>query len=287
MVDVTSIAKGLKLGEDGIWYSLEAEKISYPQGGNEACFNVEDRSFWFRHRKNCILTVIQSYPPERGGTIFDIGGGNGFISSALENEGLDVVLVEPGRTGAVNGKRRGLKTVICSATAGAGFRPGTMSAVGLFDVLEHIKDDLVFLKSLAGLIKKQGRLYITVPAYSFLWSGEDVLAGHYRRYTCESICAVIQQAGFTVEFFSYIFRILPAPIALFRVLPYRMGLLRSKNKVQKVARDHAVQGGMIANALASFLNSELENLKNNKPMRFGGSCLVVASKGVTSKGVKP
>jgi hypothetical protein len=37
-----------------------------------------------------------------------------------------------------------------------------------------------------------------------------------------------------------------------------------------------VQGGPIASMLSFVLNSEIENLKNNKAMSFGGSCLIVA-----------
>lgn len=276
MLNIQAVSTNLKLGQDGIWYSQDSQDISYPSDGNEVCFTIEDKSFWFKHRNNCILAAVKSYPPEDNGTIFDIGGGNGFVSLALEASGFDVALVEPGRTGASNAKRRGLNTVICATTATAQLKPHSLSAIGLFDVVEHIEDDLSFLKSLRGLMKEQGRLYITVPAYSFLWSGEDVSAGHYRRYARNNICKVIEHAGFEVEFSSYIFRFLPIPIAFFRVLPYRMGLSLSKNKAQAVARDHAVRSGAIANVLAFVLNSEIENIKNNKKMGFGGSCLIVA-----------
>lgn len=274
--DVQAVSANLKLGQDGIWYSEETQEISYPADGNEASFTIEDKSFWFKHRNNCILTTVKSYPPEENGTIFDIGGGNGVVSLALAASGFDVALLEPGRTGASNGKRRGLETVICATTVTAQLKPNSLSAVGLFDVVEHIEDDLSFLMSLRGLMKEKGRLYITVPAYSFLWSGEDVLGGHYRRYTRTSICRVIKNAGFDVEFSSYIFRFLPIPIVLLRVLPYRLGLTFSKNKTQTVARDHVAQGGSIANVLSFILNSEIENLQNNNAMSFGGSCLIVA-----------
>ena len=276
MLDIQAVSTNLKLGQDGIWYSKDSEDISFPSDGNEECFTIEDKSFWFKHRNNCILSAVKSYPPVDNGRIFDIGGGNGFVSLALAASGFDVALVEPGRTGASNAKRRGLDTVICATAATAQLKPHSLSAIGLFDVVEHIEDDLSFLKSLRGLMKGEGRLYITVPAYSFLWSGEDVSAGHYRRYTRKSISKVIEHAGFEVEFSSCIFRFLPIPIALFRVLPYRMGLSLSKNNIQAAARDHAVQGGVIANVLAFVLNSEIENLKSNKAMSFGGSCLVVA-----------
>lgn len=276
MIDIQSVSTNLKLGQDGIWYSKDSQDISYPPDGNETCFAIEDQSFWFKHRNNCILSVVRSYPPEDNGPIFDIGGGNGYVSAALAASGFDTALLEPGRTGASNAKRRGLDTVICATTGTAQLKPHSLSAIGLFDVVEHIEDDLSFLKSLRGLMKEQGRLYITVPAYSFLWSEEDISAGHYRRYTRKGICDVIERAGFEVEFSSYIFRFLPIPIAIFRVLPYRIGLSLSKNKPQTAARDHAVQGGVITNVLAFILNSEIDNLEHKKAMRFGGSCLIVA-----------
>ncbi len=276
MPNIQAVSTNLKVGQDGIWYSNDTQDISYPSDGNEACFAIEDNSFWFKHRNNCIISVVKLYPPEDNGTIFDIGGGNGFVSLALAASGFDVALVEPGRAGASNAKHRGLDTVICATTTTARFKPHSLSAIGLFDVVEHIEDDLSFLKSLRGLTKREGRLYVTVPAYSFLWSGEDVSAGHYRRYTRKSICKVIEHAGYEVEFSSYIFRFLPIPIALFRVLRYRMGLSFSEDNTTAVARDHAVQGGVIANILTSVLNSEIENIENNKEMSFGGSCLIVA-----------
>ena len=116
MVDIQSISSGLKLADDGIWYSQDNQNISYPSEGNENCFAVEDSSFWFRHRNNCIASIVKTYPPEDNGTIFDIGGGNGFVSFALANAGFNVALLEPGSVGASNAKKRGLKNVICATT---------------------------------------------------------------------------------------------------------------------------------------------------------------------------
>lgn len=276
MEDIRAISSGLQLGVDGIWYSAGTQAISYPSDGNDACFAVEDRSFWFGHRNNCIIAAVGCYPPDDRGTIFDIGGGNGFVSAGLASAGFDIALLEPGQVGASNAKRRGLDTVICATTETADFNPNSLPAVGLFDVVEHIEDDLTFLKNIRTLMKKNGRLYVTVPAYSVLWSAEDVSSGHYRRYTLNQICSVIRGAGFEIEFSSYIFRFLPIPIAVFRALPYRLGLKRSKNKKEKKESDHVIDKGPVY-AILDFLSSlETEKLKKRRPMGFGGSCLVVA-----------
>ena len=276
MLDIKSISTQLKLGDDGIWFSSDNQNISYPSGGNENCFAIEDNSFWFKHRNDCIISIVRSYPPKDNGTIFDIGGGNGFVSLGLAKAGFDVALVEPGRVGASNAKNRGLKNVICATTNTAKFKQHSLPAVGLFDVIEHIEDDLSFLQSIKGLMKKGGHLYATVPSYSFLWSAEDVLAGHFRRYALEDISKVLKSAGFEVQFSSYVFRFLPIPAFLFRALPYKIGLSKVETKSKNTSRDHAVQGGLTANILSSILQPEIENLNNKRAMRFGGSCLIVA-----------
>ena len=278
MLDIQSISSGLNLGDDGIWYSEETQEISYPSDDNEACFAVEDGSFWFRHRNNCIAAVVQAFPPQDEGTIFDIGGGNGFVSLGLTRLGFDMALLEPGRMGAINAKKRGLKNIICATTETANLLQHSLPAVGLFDVIEHIEDDLSFLRSIRSLMKKDAYLYATVPAYSFLWSEEDVHAGHFRRYTLGSFSKVLESAGFHIEFSSYIFRFLPLPIFLLRTLPYRLGLSKSKRDDKTVSRDHVEKGGLIANIMSSFLQRETGNLDKQKTMRFGGSCLVVAKR---------
>lgn len=275
-MDIHLISNELKLGNDGIWYSIDTQNISYPVDGHNECLLIEEKSFWFKHRNNCILSAIKNYPPKDGGTIFDIGGGNGFVSSMLAASGFDVALVEPGRVGALNARRRGLNTVICSSLNTAQFKSHSLSAIGLFDVIEHIEDDLSFLKSIKELIKKEGRLYITVPAYPLLWSEEDIFAGHFRRYTLKRICEVIKHADFKVEYATYFFRFLPIPIAFLRTIPYRLGLSRAEKKKVEASNHHVIKNKVFTNILSSLFDSEIENLRKNKSMAFGGSCLIVA-----------
>lgn len=194
MLDLASISDGLRRGEDGIWYSSETDSISYPAEGNVTCFSLEDTSFWLRHRNDCIRTVVDAFPPPDKGAIFDVGGGNGFVAQGLAQAGYDVVLVAPGRTGAVNARNSGLDHVICASIDTAGLHSASLPAVGLFDVIEHIENDGGFLESVHGLLNRGGRLYATVPACSAPWSREDVLAGHYRRYTLKEINEVVRGA---------------------------------------------------------------------------------------------
>jgi len=278
MTNINLLSDQLNLASDGIWYASESEHLSYPDDGNDECFSVEEGSFWFRHRNECISAVINLFPPKDKGTIFDIGGGNGFVSKGLESAGYNVALVEPGITGARNGKKRGLDTVICATSNTAGFRPKSLPAIGLFDVIEHLEDDVTFLKSIKQHLLDDGRLYVTVPSYSFLWSNEDITAGHYRRYSLRSVSRVLNLAGFSIEFSTYIFRFLPAPIFLLRSLPYKLGIRRQRQNSEDTARDHISKNTAKAKILDALLDNEINILKQKKSMKFGGSCLVVARK---------
>ena len=65
-----------------------------------------------------------------------------------------------------------------------------------------------------------------VPAHAWLWCDEDVEAGHFRRYSRESMVAALSHAGFAVEYITYFFRWMPLPIFVLRTLPSLLGLRR-------------------------------------------------------------
>ena len=100
----------------GIYFADSSEKVSYPEDGNNNCYEIEENSFWFRHRNNCIIEMIKNFRSSTDGSIFDIGGGNGFVAKGLMDAGFEVVMVEPGIRGVRNGKKRGLPHVICATT---------------------------------------------------------------------------------------------------------------------------------------------------------------------------
>ena len=276
-IDLRAFSADLTLSEDGIWYGPGTSKLSYPTDGNDDCFAVEDHSFWFQHRNQCITTIVRRFPPQHGAPIFDVGGGNGFVARGLEGAGFDVVLVEPGRSGAVNAKARGLRNVVCATTVAANFKPGSLPAVGLFDVIEHIEDAVSFLASIRKQMTDGGRLYATVPAYQSLWSADDLVAGHFRRYDDASLRRVLTTAGFKVQFMSYIFRPLPLPIYLLRAVPFRLGWSAHRDTTRDPVKDHMVGRSRSPSLISLLLGSEKENLNSGRPMRFGSSCLAVAT----------
>ena len=259
---------------DGVWYGPE-EEISYPDEGAEFYGEIEDESFWFIHRNNCLVELVKQYPPD--GPIFDIGGGNGTVSLAFERNGFPTVLVEPQPGGMKKAAERGLKNLVCASFEKAGFIDNSLPAVAMLDVVEHIEDHSAFINSLKMKLMPGGMMYISVPAFEFIWTIKDEYYGHFRRYTRSSISKLLKDAGLEVMYTSYIFSILPFPIFFLRALPNRFGLNKNIQKLEQ-SQHKKGQQGIIGSVLTKIWNWEVSRIHKKRPVFIGSSCLVVARK---------
>jgi SAM-dependent methyltransferase len=262
--------------KDGLWQPRDVSPVSYPEDGNDVSFQVEDHSYWFAHRNACLGEVMKPFPP--GGTFFDIGGGNGFVTAAVEANAHKAVLIEPG-SGARNARSRSLPNVIKATLEDCAFRPGSLPAAGAFDVVEHIDDDVAFLRHIHRLLVPGGRFYATVPAFGKLWSNEDDYAGHFRRYTRKSWREVIAAAGFEMEYVTCIFAWLSVPVLLMRSLPYRLRRSRKEGlgTLSAVNSDHRLRP-LLAPVIRRFHEWELSRIRSHKVIPIGTSLLSVACK---------
>ena len=274
VLDLNLIKSNLVQGEDGIWRTDGTQPVSYPDEAHNAFFSLENKSFWFRHRAKCIIQAIRNYPPE--GMLLDVGGGNGYMTQVINAAGFDCALVEPGEKGVRNAAKRGIKPLICASLEEAGFSEHTIPAIGTFDVIEHIEDDARFLSLLHQQLIPRGRLYLTVPAFDFLWSREDEMGGHFRRYTLSKMRAKLFEAGFDVLYETYFFSFLPVPIYLFRALPTRLGM-GPESTQERRSSIHAADNAKRSALVEKWFSWETQWIKRKKTLPLGGSCLVVAS----------
>jgi SAM-dependent methyltransferase len=249
-------------------------EVSYPAHGNAAYLAVEDKSFWFRHRNRCIISLVQRFSPDD--PFLDIGGGNGYVARGLVEAGIACALIEPGIDGALAARTRGVDPVICARLEDLALPPGKIAAAGMFDVLEHIENEIAALRQVHKLLRPRGRLFLTVPAYPLLYSIDDTVAGHFRRYTCRRLARVLAEAGFRVKYSSYMFAPLPPLILLLRTLPSWFGLRRGAT-AEDDAEVHGRQG-IAARLMGSLLATEHRRIDAGSTLPFGGSCLMVAVK---------
>ena len=85
----------------------------------------------------------------------------------------------------------------------------------LLDVIEHVPDDLGFLRGLVeGSLARNARVLVSVPAWQPLFTEHDVKLGHYRRYAPRECREVLAKAGLRVVRSGGLFHSLLVPRAL-------------------------------------------------------------------------
>lgn len=254
-----------------------AETIHYPDERRDICFDLEEKSFWFTYRNYYILSILKHFRPD--GKMLDVGGGNGFVSKFLNDSGIETILMEPGLKGCINAKERGVRDVVCSRAEAPAILPGSIGGIGLFDVLEHITDDACILKTLSSLLTDKGKIYITVPAYSWLWNMHDDMARHQRRYASKELEDLLKKNGYEVLYMSYFFSFLLPPVLLLRRLPYVFGM--GKNKRISGTEDKKMHGvglpAQIKKIIENLSFREIRKIPHGK-IWFGTSLIAVARK---------
>ena len=73
------------------------------------------------------------------------------------------------------------------------------------EVLEHLDDDTAGLQQAVRMLRPGGFLMISVPAFPFLWGGQDIVNQHRRRYTKRTFRDLLVRGGlrnFEVTYFN-------------------------------------------------------------------------------------
>ena len=171
----------------------------------------ESGNFWFRSRNKLILWILKRYFPGMK-TFFEIGCGTGFVISSVASAFPDVSLSasEIDSAGLPFVRQKVERAEIFQMDARHIPFRDQFDVIGVFDVIEHIKEDEEVLNQIYNACKPGGGVIITVPQHPFLWSEVDVYSCHKRRYTKNELIAKIQRAGFEiVDTISFVSLLLP------------------------------------------------------------------------------
>ena len=155
----------------------------------------EDKHWWFSGRTHSLLNMIDRVAkPDGSRRVLDIGCGAGNMFHHLA------------RYGPVTGVDNNPKPLVVARERGYDVREGSaedlpfedqsFDLVALLDTVEHCDDDLAVLRECYRVCAPGGHLVTTVPAFMWLWSHNDVLNAHKRRYTTEELGEKLHSVGF-------------------------------------------------------------------------------------------
>jgi 2-polyprenyl-3-methyl-5-hydroxy-6-metoxy-1,4-benzoquinol methylase len=127
---------------------------------------------------------------------FEVGCGHGLVINQIEKEFETVVDGGDLNDYALKKIEGNKGTIYCYNIyqKSEAFK-NKYDGVILFDVIEHIDDDVDFLITSCFHVKPGGLVMINVPAYQTLFSKYDTAVGHKRRYTKEVLKAKMEAAG--------------------------------------------------------------------------------------------
>jgi SAM-dependent methyltransferase len=168
-------------------------------------FEIENTHFWFRARNQVIAAVMRQYGMDaaRSARILEVGCGNGNVANHL-SQSLEVQVWggDLFAEALAFSRERSDLPLIQLDTYRLPF-DGSLDLVCMFDVLEHLRAEADTLAEAYRALRPGGRIMLTVPAHSWLWSYFDEKSHHHRRYGRIELRQKLEEAGFDVEYCSY------------------------------------------------------------------------------------
>ncbi len=219
---------------------------------------LPEKLWWIKSRNNLIKRLLKKHLKNKKARILDLGCGTGFNFPAIKKfdtcYGLDI-----SKSALEQAKKYDYKKLYEGDALKTPFKENVFDAVLCMDLVEHLEEDVELLKEVKRTLKPNGICLFTVPAYKFLWSKDDELAHHVRRYTKKQIKQKIKKAGFKIKLLSYRYFFLFLPTLM--LFTYQKLKKNAKNSL-----DYGPKKGLMNKIMYSI--GSFENYLLSKKIKF-------------------
>lgn len=254
-----------------------AEDFSgYPSSGFDVTDDIEEGSFWVWSRTRLLKReVLQAVSGIDRARFFEIGCGTGaFLRSLSSESSLELLGSEIYLRGLRSATAQSPNIEFIQLDATAIPFNAEFDAIGAFDVIEHIEDDVSVLRGIQRALKPAGRLILTVPQHQFLWSNIDEFVHHRRRYSRKELLSKLESAGFRVNYVtSFVFMLFPLMLV--------SRLFERKRKAPATTTDFNRQvrfNPFVNRVFDLFMRIDEAMIARRWSLPWGGTLLVVAQK---------
>ena len=164
---------------------------------------AEDKHWWFYSRTQALLNMLDGAVSRSDGSrrVLDVGCGAGNMFHHLARYG-SVVGVENNPKPLQVAVERGHDVRLAPAES-MPFPDGSFDLIAALDVIEHCADDVAVLREIHRVAAPDALLVITTPAFAWLWSHNDEVNHHFRRYSGPQLRTRLEIAGFRVRRLAY------------------------------------------------------------------------------------
>ncbi len=235
-MDIKDLKNGIQSDEDSFYFRAKNELIQY---------------FVSKYAKNAKILILGNGPSQSLSVLKKYGK---IYATDIDQKSLDLI--------PKNIFFKKTKADICNTH----FKKDFFDIIICCDVLEHVKDDKKAVNEMKRILKKNGKILCTVPAFQKLFSSHDKALGHIRRYSKNNILNMME--GLKIEKLSYWNFFMFFPIALKRLI--------SKKSDAKV--DELSKIPPILNKICYFLLLAENNMLKKLNFPFGLSLFIIAEK---------
>jgi SAM-dependent methyltransferase len=238
----------------------------------ESIRRVEDEHWWYVGRRAVIFDridrlVVRHRPPR----ILDLGCGTGFNLSYLAARAWQAVGADLSAEALRFCRGRGIRWLVQTDAALPPFCDASFDVILALDVIEHIGDDAAALAAMCRALRPDGCLVVFTPAFQFLWSVQDRVSHHHRRYTASELRTKLEAAGFSIDKLSY------ANTLLFPLVWLGRAAIRLTGRADSIADENSLHP-MWSNGMLARIFSAERYLLRYCDLPFGVSLIAVARK---------
>lgn len=182
-------------------------------------FSQEKKYWWHVAKRRLVQSAMNKVTNQADSKLLDAGCGTGAMLEEISSKFRLVYGADGSPESIKFCKKRDLTNVkLVDFEKRLPYQANYFDAIVCLDVLEHVKKDSKLLSEFYRILRAGGKLYLTVPAYQFLWSYWDEILGHQRRYRKSALKLLIKNSHFKIIQSSYFYSFLIPVVLIFRPL---------------------------------------------------------------------
>ncbi len=152
----------MKIGFDKTHYDIEAQ--------------VESSHWWFEGRRRVLKVFLSMIEAQPNRIALEVGCGTGANLKVIQSMGfLGIGLDRSNHPLGLIKEKQDLPLLLGDLS----FLPIKTNSLGLIiatDVFEHLENDKKGIEECYRVLKKEGILFLTLPAFKFLWGGGQIFS---------------------------------------------------------------------------------------------------------------